>query len=275
VGNKVVALRNDASASCTKSYPGSVVTSFKSGKPQCGCPSGWAWNLADNACITNQARRSEEQRACSNLPGSVFDSIDRADGRAVCGCPDGTDWNDRRTACERVVARDDNDANDPTSNPADAFGNALANIVTQLAQANNAANGGGRGYSTPANDNASTGGFGALDDDGPDDWGIFLIGAVNDSPEVVHGSRSAILKMEGGGFVGLGRSSETVQTLVNRGEWKIEDVSRASSYEECHRQYEALYAKATPSRFWGPFIRIDDKLIHKYNNPRPYGAPRR
>jgi hypothetical protein len=29
--------------------------------------------------------------------------------------------------------------------------------------------------------------------------------------------------------------------------------------------HEALYAKATPSQFWGPFIRINDKVIHKYN----------
>ncbi len=278
-GNKVLAQRNEASATCTRSYPGSVVTGFKSGKPQCNCPSGWSWNLADKACITSEARRVEEQRACTNLPGSVFDSIDPADNRARCACPDGMDWNDRRTACERIVARGDSGANDPTSAPGDAFGNALANIVTQLAQANNASNGGGNGgggYSTPNTGNAPAGGgFGALGDDGPDDWGIFLIGAVNDSPEVVHGSKAKILAMEGGGFVGLGRSSETVQTLVNRGEWKFEEVSRASSYEECNRQFEALYAKATPSRFWGPFIRIDDKLIHKYNNPRPYGAPRR
>ena len=101
-GNKVLAQRNEASATCTRSYPGSVVTGFKSGKPQCNCPSGWSWNLADNACITNQARRADEQRACSSLPGSVFESIDPADNRARCACPDGTDWNDRRTACERM-----------------------------------------------------------------------------------------------------------------------------------------------------------------------------
>jgi len=90
----------------------------------------------------------------------------------------------------------------------------------------------------------------------------------------VHGSKAAILKRASGSFDGLGRSSESVETLVARGQWKIEEKSRASSYQEAHQQYEALYAKATPSQFWGPFIRINDKLINKYNNPDPIGAPR-
>ena len=268
--NKVSVQRNEASASCTKSYPGSVVTTFKSGRPQCGCPSGWSWNLADNACITTQARRSEEQRACRNLPGSVFESIDPADKRAVCACPNGTDWNDRRTACESVVVSDEPDT---ATNP---FADVLANLVTQLAQGNNSSGG---GYS--AGGNSSSGGGYSVAGDLPrtednvvDDWGIYAIGPINDSPEVVHGSKAAILKREGGSFAGLGRDFESVATLIARGGWKIEEIYRASSYEDAHREYEALYAKTKTAPILGRFIPIRDKLVHKYNNPRPVGAPK-
>jgi len=279
-GNRILAVRNEASLICTKSYPGSVVTSIKNGEPQCGCPSGWSWNLADNACVTDQVRRTEEQRVCSNLPGSVFDSIDPADKRAICACPDGLDWNDQRTACVRVVAGGEPNANETPPDPADAFGNALANIITKLAQAqtNNASGGGDNGggqtiapntYDTQPGSSGSSPARGDAND-----WGVYRIGPVNQSPEVVHGSKAAILARAGGSFVGLGLSSEPAGTLVARGEWKIEEASRASSYEEAHQQYQALYSKATPSQYWGPFIRINDNLINKYNNPQPFGAPR-
>jgi hypothetical protein len=74
--------------------------------------------------------------------------------------------------------------------------------------------------------------------------------------------------------VGFGRDSETIGELADSGAIKMIEVSRADSYEEIHQEYEALYARATPSRFWGPFIRIDENVIHKYNNRAPIGAPR-
>jgi hypothetical protein len=32
--------------------------------------------------------------------------------------------------------------------------------------------------------------------------------------------------------------------------------------------------RRSQSQFWGPFIRINDNLINKYNNPGPVGGPR-
>jgi hypothetical protein len=146
--------------------------------------------------------------------------------------------------------------------------NALANLVTALAQANNASSGGqtGSAGSAPARGGSANANV--------NDWGVYRIGPAKESPEGVHGSRAAILARTSGSYVGLGRSSETVETLVARGDWKIEEVSRASSYEEAHQQYQALYSQAKPSQFWGPFIRINDNLINKYNNPGPVGGPR-
>jgi len=169
----------------------------------------------------------------------------------------------------RVVAKNETEGN---SDPTDGFGNALANLVTALAQANNASSGGNNGGgqagagSTPARGGSANANV--------NDWGVYRIGPANESPEVVHGSKAAILARASGSFVGLGRSSETVEAFVARGFWKIEEVSHASSYEEAHRQYQALYSQAKPSQFWGPFIRINDNLINKYNNPGAVGAPR-
>jgi hypothetical protein len=251
----------DATESCKASYPGSVFTSMRDGRPRCGCPAGWAWNLADKACITQAALQAERQRACSNLPGSVFQRVDPADNRAICDCPDGMGWNAEQTACVRQSA-----GNSGIANP-DQLARGLEDLFTALSGNGRSTTGTGGPLLPPRNDSGA-----AQHDD--EEWGIYLIDLGPGGMEVLHGSKRAIRATRMGSLDGFGRGSETIGELVDTGAIKMVEVSRAATYEDVHGEFQALYARTTPSNFWGRFIRISESEIHKYNNPEPIGAPR-